>query len=243
MLETVINGACYKQCAVAMTLAATLTSPPPQKTATEPPVAYIGNEKKYLPVLENELTTLWPTVEWKSPFGAQINQETCAGLKSKKCWSPGAELKTDREYGFGLGQLTVTPKFNNFMEAKKLHPSLRDWTWDNRYDAKYQIRTMVLMDKFNHGKLGWAHNEHERMAMAFGAYNGGLGGVLSDRTVCRATAGCDPTKWFGHIEHTSKKAKKPVKGYGKSFFEINREYVRNVMIHRRERYKPYFNEE
>lgn len=232
-----------KLCILLAALAYTSTFPTEGKAATESPVSYIPNELRYLPVLAEELQVHWPDVRWKSPFAGQIQQETCPSLKSKKCWSPMAELKTDREYGFGLGQLTVTPKFNNFNEAKKLHPSLKDWTWDNRYDARYQIRTMILMDKFNYGKLSWAANEYERLAMAFAAYNGGLGGVLADRTVCRNTPGCDPTRWFGHIERTSTKSKTAVSGYGKSFFEINREYVRNVMIVRRERYKLYFNED
>ena len=47
----------------------------------------------------------------------------------------------------------------------------------------------------------------------------------------------DSGKWFGHVEHTSLKAKTAVPGYGKSFFEINREYVRNVMVTRTVRYQ------
>lgn len=208
--------------------------------APTPP--YTENELTHLPTLQGELEKHWPEAPWRAPFGAQVNQETCASLKSKKCWSPTAELKTSREYGFGLGQLTVTKRFDNFTAAKQLHPTMRGWGWDNRYDPEYQLRTMVLMDRFNYGKFQWAATQHERMAFTFAAYNGGLGGVLSDRTVCRATEGCDGSRWFGHVEHTSKKAKKAVSGYGKSFFEINREYVENVMVHRRNRYKPYFGE-
>lgn len=214
----------------------------PTQAVSVPSVAFIPGEQSYLPVLAGVVEKEWPKAHPKSSFAAQIQQETCPSLRSKKCWSPTAELKTEREYGFGLGQLTVTPKFNNFNEAKKLSPELKDWTWENRYNAEYQIRTMVLMDKFAHGKLAWAKNDHERMAMTFSSYNGGLGGVLSDRTVCRATPGCDPAVWFGHIENTSKKMKVPVSGYGQSFFQINRGYVRNVLGSRRDRYREYFGE-
>lgn len=203
----------------------------------------VPNEVKHLPLLQAELSISWPDVHRKSVFAAQIRQETCPSLNSKKCFSPRAELKTDREYGFGLGQLTVTPKFNNFNEAKKLDRSLKDWEWDNRYDATYQLRTMVLMDKFNYGKITWAQDKDERLAMAFSSYNGGLGGLLSDRTVCKVTEGCDPSKWFNHIEHTSRKAKVKVGGYGKSFFEINREYVRHIMLLYPTRYASFFGEQ
>ena len=40
------------------------------------------------------------------------------------------------------------------------------------------------------------------------------------------------------IEHTSTKAKQPVSGYGQSFFQINRAYVRNVMQVRQAKYHP-----
>jgi hypothetical protein len=79
--------------------------------------------------------------------------------------------------------------------------------------------------------------------MAFSAFIGGLGGVLWDRRLCSSVPGCDPNQWFGHVEHHSTKAKAAVAGYGKSFFEINREYVRNVMIVRRPKYAVYLGED
>lgn len=197
------------------------------------------NALEHLPTLKVELQTHWPEAPYKSAFGGQVEQETCVSLKHKKCWSPYAELKTSREYGFGLGQVTVTERFDNFKEAQKLHPSLRNWTWDNRYNATYQLRTMVLMDRMNHGKFSWASSPFERMAFTFASYNGGVGGTLNDRLVCKVTTDCDPDTWFGHVEHTSKKMKKPVSGYGKSFFEINREYVHNILKVRRMKYAAH----
>lgn len=175
-------------------------------------------------------------------LGSQIRQETCPSLKHRFCWNPRAELKTSREYGFGLGQLTVTAKFDNFKEAKKLNTTMSDWKWEDRYDAAYQIRTLVLMDKFNYGKFSLAADEKERMAFSFAAYNGGLGGVLSDKAVCRNTSECDPNRWFDHVEHTSKKAKVPVHGYGQSFFQINRTYTNNIVNVFPPRYMPFFGE-
>jgi len=54
--------------------------------------------------------------------------------------------------------------------------------------------------------------------------------------VCSNTQGCNPRLWFGHIEHTSLKQKTAQAGYGKSFFEINREYAVNVVFKRRAKY-------
>lgn len=201
-----------------------------------------ANAAQYLPLLSEQVDRYWPDAPYRSAFAGQVEQETCVSLKSKKCWSPFAELKTDREYGFGLGQITVTKSFDNYKEAKKLDSSLRDWKWENRYNAEFQLRTLVLMDRNNFSLFAWAQGTYERMAFALAAYNGGVGGVLSDRAVCRNTAGCNPSSWFNNVERTSRKAKVAANGYGKSFFEINREYVRNILMLRRFKYVPFIGE-
>ena len=197
---------------------------------------------KYLPVLAAEQAAHWPNAPLRSAIAAQIEQETCPSLKSAKCWNPRTELKTSREYGFGLGQLTVTPKFDNFAEARKLHGSLRDWKFEDRFDAERQLRVVVLMDRAAFNRLPFVGDQRERLAMTFSAYNGGLGGVLQDRRLCAKVTGCDPDRWFGHVEHQSLKAKTKTAGYGKSFFDINRGYVRAVMDERRHRYTAFFGE-
>lgn len=196
----------------------------------------------YLPVLQAEIESHWPEVPLQSALAGQTEQETCPSLTHKKCWNPRAELKTDREYGVGLGQVTTTKRFDNFAEARKLHPSLRDWSWEDRYDASRQLRTMILMDRAAWRKLSFATNGHERLAMTLAAYNGGLGGVLSDRRVCAAVDGCNPNIWFGHVEHHSLKNKVAAKGYGQSFFQINRAYPKNILGFRKDRYKSFFGE-
>lgn len=209
-------------------------------SGVEPPL--VAGELAHLPLLEAEIDRGWVSIPCRSCLAAQVRQETCAGLKSKRCWSPYAELKTNREYGFGLGQITVTSRFDNFVEVKKLDPSLQDWVWENRYNATYQLRALVLLDKFNYGKISGAASEFDRLAFAFAAYNGGLGGVISDRAVCRSVLGCIPGVWFGQVERTSKKAKVTASGYGKSFYEINREYVRHIMLEYPVRYHSFFGE-
>ena len=206
--------------------------------ASEPPAAALA----HLPTLDAEITAHWPQVSPRSALAAQTEQETCYSLTHRKCWSPTAELKTAREYGFGLGQLTVTSRFDNFAAARDLHPSLRDWQWTDRYDATRQLRTMVLMDRAAYRRLSGVPDNWQRMAMSLSAYNGGLGGVLADRRLCASIDGCDPDQWFGHVEHHSLKARAKTAGYGKSFYAINRDYVRNVLYVRRGRYVQWFGE-
>lgn len=192
------------------------------------------NAKTYAPLLKAELIRIWPEITPRAYFAGQIEQETCISLKSKKCWSPTVELKTDREYGFGLGQLTVTKKFNAFNDVKKLDKSLSSWKWENRFDPAFQLKALVLMDKDIYRKL--PVTIEEKLEFMFASYNGGLGGILNDRRLCLNTTKCNPNKWVGNVENTSFKSKvKPVQ-YGKSFFEINREYVYNITTVRSKKY-------
>lgn len=191
----------------------------------------------YLPVLLTVQASLWPSMPDPALLAAQVEQETCITLKHSKCWNPRAELKTSREYGFGLGQLTVTPRFNNFEAAKGWDKTLAGWKWEGRYDPEMQLRALVAYDRNLYSQVRFGRSEIDRLSFMFSAYNGGLGGLLKDRRLCAATPGCNPDRWKGNVELYSFRAKTAVKGYGKSFFEINREYVHNIMVVRSSKYR------
>lgn len=197
------------------------------------------NAVRYLPTLQAEISAHWPEMPLRSALGAQVEKETCISLKHSRCWSPRAELRTDRERGVGLGQITKTARFDALAELRAQFPQqLAGWAWesDRLYDPALQLRGLILMDLRNFRMVVGAATLEDRLAFAFAGYNGGMGGLSSDRIVCRATPGCDQARWFGHVEHTSRKAKIAASGYGESFFAINRRYVREVLITRRGRY-------
>jgi hypothetical protein len=195
----------------------------------------------YLPILHEEQIKQWPTAPSISYLAAQIEQETCVSLKSSGCWNPRTELKTDREYGFGLSQITVTSKFNNFLEAKKWDKALADWQWEDRYNPHYQTRALVVYMRNLNNQVNGAYDINNQYAFALSAYNGGMGGVIKDRSLCKMTTGCDSSLWWGNVENTSLKAKIAVNGYGQSFFQINRGYVVNIMNVRYKKYDEYLN--
>lgn len=174
-----------------------------------------------------------------SALPAQVEQETCISLTSKECFSPHAELKTSREYGFGLGQLTVTTTFNAWLGVKRQAPALLGgWQWEDRYDPLKQVQALLTMD---HGSFKTCtqlmKDGSNALACTLSAYNGGMGGFYADRRLCGNTAGCNPEIWFGNIELVSTKAKTPASGYGQSFYQINRGYVKNVMLVRSQKYR------
>ena len=204
-----------------------------------------GRSPQYLPLLDTLLAQMWPDLQLRSMVAAQIEQETCVSLKSKTCWNPRTEFRTSREYGFGLGQFTVvynpdgSVKSSAFEELKKLGGKLAAWKFEDRFDPEMQLRAMILTEKLQYYMVQFGTaSDVDRLAFTLAAYNGGLGGIMQDRRLCRKPA-CDDTKWFGHVAVNSRKARRPILGYRASFYDTNRCYPRYILMDRRPTYAPY----
>jgi hypothetical protein len=199
--------------------------------AGEPPAAALA----YLPTLKAEQRAHWPGMTQPSVLAAQVEQESR--------WNPKAQLRTSREQGITFGQFTRTwradgsLRFDALTEIVRAHPKeLAGLSWEHHDDAALQLRALVLKDRDGFHQVHGAADFANAIAFTLAGYNGGDGAVRSDRVMCEATDGCDASRWFGNVERTSMKARQAVQGYGKSFFEINREYVRNILLVRRARY-------
>lgn len=201
----------------------------------------------YLSLLFGSVQTYAPEMVDDTPFLAgQVEQETCVSLKSSKCWSPRAENKmpsNNGEYGFGFGQITNTNSMDNFSYARSLHRDLRNWAWGDRFNPDMQLRALVLWDQRLYNVFDFAQTEQDRIAFMLCAYNGGQKGALRDRNICMSTPGCNPNVWFGNVEKHTWRNTKPSGGYRKSFFEINREYVRNIIKSRSPKYRQWYQNE
>lgn len=195
---------------------------------------------KYGPTLEVERVKYWPDHPDPAALAALVEQESCVSLKSSRCWNPAAKLKTSREEGAGMGQITRayredgSERFDALAELRgRYFEELGALTWDNVYSRpELQLRALVLKSKDSAAPFtsseGWLH---------FGdaAYNGGLAGVQKERRACKLSDGCDPAKWFGHVEVHCMKSRRAIYG-GRSACDINREHVRNVFKVRRAKY-------
>jgi hypothetical protein len=202
---------------------------------------------RYAPVLADKQGKLWADAPAPWTLAGLVEQESCVSLKSKRCWDPHAELKTHREYGFGLGQITIayradgSERFNKFTELKREYASLSAWRWENRYDPGYQLTAIVEMVHGIHRRIPPAAGPDAEWAFTLVSYNAGLGGLLQDRRFCANSAGCNPKLWFGHVETHSLKSRVPQPGYGgQSWYSISRGYVRDVLLIRRAKYRQFW---
>ena len=179
-------------------------------------------EKAYplLPTFYKEAERLMPSIPTPAYFGALGEQESCIHLKHPRCFAPNSQLLTKREQGLGIFQTTRAFKtdgsirFDALTEMRaKYMQELRELSWDTyKTRPDLQIRTAVLMVRESYNRLLEVKDPMARLQMADAAYNGGFGGLNKERIGCGMAKGCDPQRWFGHVEKYCLKGTKPLYG-------------------------------
>lgn len=194
---------------------------------------------------QTEQRAHWPDHPRREVLPALVEHESCISLRHSRCWNPNSRLKTQREEGAGLGQLTRawrpdgSLRFDALAEMKDRHPALRPLDWSNIYQrADLQLRAVILKSRDDFTALRMVSDQQERLAFADAAYNGGMGGVQKERRACGLTPGCDPQKWFGHVENVCLKSRAPLYA-GRSACDINRHHVVDVMQIRSPKYRGW----
>ncbi len=203
------------------------------------------NARKYLPTMYEEVYRLIGK-DFKYPyyFGSLIEHESCISLCWKRCWNPKARLKTKREEGAGLAQLTRVWKKNGKLRfdiiktlKRRYRKELNELSWNNVYNRPdLQIRAMLLLWKGNWYKFSKNINDYNRLAMSDASYNQGYYRTYRDRMLCKMTKNCNPNKWFGNVERTCTASHKPLYGR-RSPCDISRHHVYDVLKVRLMKYK------
>jgi len=182
-----------------------------------------------LPVLEREIGEHWPKMPMRGIAAAQIEQESA--------WNTKAQLKTSREWGRGLGQLTITPQFNAYLEVVK-RAELKDWNWQkDPFNVRYQITYLVLQDRANFSAVNAMFDDDVcRWAGALVAYNAGMGTVLKRRSQALASKSVDAKHWFGGLDSV----RVPIESkllYGRNLGEMRNDYPRLIIKVRSGKYE------
>ena len=231
------TGAGLALIACAIMFAALVLVFAPRAHAADLPAGFL----QYGAALKAEQQRYWP--EHPAPWllAALVEQESCISLRHSRCWNPSARLKTSREEGAGMGQITRAYRADGSLRFDSLEGLRRQYgaamgelSWGNVYTRPdLQLRGIVLMSR------DAARPFRAASAMlAFGdaGYNGGVSGVQKERRACALTDGCDAGQWFGNVEAHCLKSRQPLYG-GRNACDINREHVHNVFLVRAAKYR------
>ena len=198
--------------------------------------------RQHLPALTAAVDLHFNDVPMRHYFGGLVEHESCISLTHSRCWQPTSRLKTPREEGAGLGQLTRayradgSIRFDALAEMRDRHPALRELSWSNVYSRPdLQLAAVVLKVRDDYRTLRLVVEPMQRLAMADAAYNGGIGGLQAERRACGLRAGCDPQRWWGHVEKTCLKSAAALYG-ARSACDINRHHTRDVLLYRAPKY-------
>lgn len=192
--------------------------------------------------------TIWPDIPKQEYIPALIEHESCISLKHNKCWNPKSRLKTPREEGAGLPQITRayrtdgSLRFDSLADMRRKYPQyLSELSWNNVYDRPdLQIIFLLLNSRDNYTYYKKDNvRALEALKFADASYNGGIRDLNRERTICKMTKGCDPNQWFGHVEKYCVKSKLVLYG-NRSACDINRHHVKDV-FRRSNKYRPIFN--
>lgn len=201
-----------------------------------------------IPLIKIETKLYAPGLKSPWVIPALMDHETCPGYKSYKCFNTSAELKTSREQGLGLPQMTRTwnpdgsIRFDNIKNLREKYPKeLGELDWDTFKEMpQLQIRSAVILFYEDYRRLALVKSEDERLRMTRSSYNGGGGRVATARSKCKLTTNCDPQVWYLNVEKHLPQSRTPMKGYGnRSPYEINTHYVKDTE-RRMAKFKPFF---
>jgi hypothetical protein len=196
-----------------------------------------SNAYKYLPVLKTEISKRLPSFKYPTYFAGLIEQESCISLTHSRCWKPDSELKTSREQGVGLGQITRAwdsngkLRFDSLSDLKnRYYSELKEANWSNiKYRPDLQIRMILIMVSNSLNYYKQIPDLYQRLAFADSAYNGGTKLLDKERITCGLVRNCDPNIWFNNTEKQNSRGTKVLYGT-RTAFGINREHVRNIFL-------------
>lgn len=200
-----------------------------------------------IPIIQEQQQQFFPELPTPWYLPGLMEHESCISLKHSKCWNTISELKTSREQGLGLAQLTRAwdkngkLRFDNLVNMRNLYPKeLGELDWETfKYRADLQIRTAVIMTRDLYNSFHYIKDPNVRLQMTDSAYNGGKRDVDRARTACGLAKGCDPNVWFGNVEKYCVKSKKPLYG-DRSPCDINVHHVKDVFNTRMPKFAQFY---
>lgn len=135
------------------------------------------------------------TREGRLQFGLEAPVATMAAqVEQESAWNPLAQSP------FAQGLAQFTPSTAAWISGA--YPATL--SLNQPFNPAWALRALAQYDRILYDGFPMPL-ECDRWAMALAGYNGGPGWVQRDRRLCGAVGGCDPDKWFEHVElHTNR---------------------------------------
>jgi hypothetical protein len=192
-----------------------------------------ARSRPLLPVLSAAMDSQWPGAPLRNIPAGQVEQESA--------WKERATLKTSRELGRGLVQLTIAyradggERFNAYRDAVNAK-ALAAWDWRNDpYNVRYQLTYLVLTDRSNFATVRrYMADDRDAWCAALVCYNAGQGRWLSRRAQARAM-GLPADRWTGGLEQAHSARENAIL-YGRPLWQAVNEYPR-VIFSRADKYR------
>lgn len=194
----------------------------------------------YVDMVQENNNLLFNKIVMTPYFQALIEQESCVRLKgnsywARKCWNPKVELKTKREQGAGVLQVTRvfrkdgTVRWDALLDVRRKYPKyLHKLTWNNiRDEPRLQILAGMLIWRHNYLRFSKSIPLYERLKFSDSAYNAGYGNVLRRRQMCKLRKNCNPNIWDGNVGKMNPTGNRYLYGKRRAV-DINNEHVNTV---------------
>jgi hypothetical protein len=193
----------------------------------------IDQAKPYLPQLSSAIDAQWPAMPLRQIAAGQVEQESG--------WKERATLKTSRELGRGLVQMTIAydktgrERFNIYREASRMR-ALQAWDWQHDpYNARYQLTFLVLQDRSNFSQVRpFFASDIEAHKGSLVCYNAGAGRWLQRRANAKRL-GLPADRWDGGLDGAYSRGEAALL-YGRPLYEAVNEYPR-VIFKRAAKYR------
>ena len=203
--------------------------------------------KQYGPLILKEQARIFPGVPYPAYILALTEHETCIHLKHPRCFNPAARLKTSKEEGAGLPQITRTFRPDGSVKmdvltdyVRRYNKELHDLSWSNVYsrpDLQARFTSLMLRDLYKHYYR--IPDPWQRTHFVDSAYNGGPGMLDKERMACGLAAGCNPNIFPHNVERYCLRNKNSIYGT-RNACDINRYHVDDVLYVRFPKYRDLF---
>lgn len=193
----------------------------------------LDQARPYLPQLSRAIDANWPGMPLREIAAGQVEQESN--------WKETATLKTSRELGRGLVQMTIAydksgkERFNIFRDASRMR-ALKAWDWQrDPYNTRYQLTFLVLQDRSNFVQVRpFFANDTEAHKGSLVCYNAGSGRWLQRRANAKRM-GLPFDRWDGGLDRAYSKGETALL-YGRPLWQAVNEYPR-VIFKRSDKYR------